>query len=156
MNDETISYLLNKTNEFANKLKDEKFFETKTYRACEVCGKTDVETAVVSSTIGPMSSNYCSVCSAMGAEQPGLEEFVGEYVTYNSSKDSYMFRGTVREIVLKTGERFKTRKEYLDFQKIRIKSVESADWNTNVGTDKASKNKFVLDKSMQNCDLNSF
>ena len=120
------------------------------YKACEICSKTDVETFVVSSTIGPMSCNYCSVCAAMGAEPKGLEEFAGDYVTYNSLTDSYMFGGKVREIVLKTGEKFKTRKEYLDFNKPRIKGVETASWKTNVGTERG---KFKLDESMKNCEL---
>lgn len=114
------------------------------YRACEVCGQTDIETFVVSSTIGPMSCNYCSVCAAMGAEPKGLEEFAGDYVIYDSLTDSYMFGGKVREIVLKSGEKFKTRKEYLDFQSTTIIEYDNSR--------KSDKKRFIWDDSWRNCE----
>ena len=82
-------------------------------RPCEICDKTDLPTAVVSSTLGAMSNNLCYCCSAMGAELSGMQDLFGEYVIYNKSTDQYTFNDKPIELKLKDGTAFKTRAEYV-------------------------------------------
>ena len=82
-------------------------------RPCEICSKTDLPTAVVSSTLGAMSNNICYCCSAMGAELAGMQDLFGDYVLYNKSTDQYTFNDKPLELKLKDGSIFKTRAEFV-------------------------------------------
>jgi len=53
-------------------------------RPCEVCGKSDIPCIVHASDLGPVSFNYCQICSSMGAEPTGFD---GPYISYNQNKD---------------------------------------------------------------------
>lgn len=90
-------------------------------RPCEICGKTDLPTAVVSSTLGAMSNNLCYCCSAMGAELPGMTQIFGDYTLYNKSTDQYTFSDKPIEIKLKDGTVFKTRDEFVKHRNKDIK-----------------------------------
>lgn len=57
-------------------------------KKCEVCGKSDIQRVVHSSSVGTISFNYCLVCSAMGAEPYSLSEFA-PVVSCNSNDDRY-------------------------------------------------------------------
>jgi hypothetical protein len=61
-------------------------------RACEICGKNDVLTNVHSSSIGPVSCNYCQCCDIVRAENKFMQEFVPDLVWYNKKDDKY-YRG---------------------------------------------------------------
>lgn len=83
-------------------------------RPCEICGKSDMPTMVVSSSIGAFSMNYCSICAAMGAEQLGFQK---EYNcnSYNTNDDMYYDKSD-NHIPIKTnsGLVFNTRSEYIE------------------------------------------
>lgn len=85
------------------------------YRACEVCGKNDLETHVFTSTIGAMSYNYCKCCLSMSSEPSGLENLVGTYITYDKLSDSYRYGLVIVPIKLKSGSEFKTRTEFVNY-----------------------------------------
>lgn len=84
-------------------------------RPCEVCDKTDLPTAVVSSTLGAMSNNLCYCCSAMGAELSGMQDLFGDYVIYNKLTDQYTLKGEHIHINLKNGLSLKTRDELVKY-----------------------------------------
>jgi len=86
------------------------------YRKCEICGYDDIETNVYSSSLGAFSMNYCLICSALGAEQSGMQDIVGDYTTYNSNDDMY-YDSSYNHIVikLKNGKEFNTRTECANY-----------------------------------------
>lgn len=84
-------------------------------RPCEICNKSDLQTFVVSSGLGPMSNNVCVCCSAMGAELPGMEDLFGSYTLYNPINDNYIYGDKILEIKLKNGSIFKTRSEFVKY-----------------------------------------
>lgn len=75
----------------------------KQYRKCEICGKTDVETRVYGSGIGPVSFNYCTICVIANAEPKELMEALIEEgcefpnkTFYDIKTDSYYNIHTIK------------------------------------------------------------
>jgi len=73
---------------------------------CFCCGQSDVPTYTCSSTVGPISLQYCDECLAKGAEPHSLYDLLGDKVEYFS--DSALEMITFHE-----GE-YKTVREYLE------------------------------------------
>lgn len=88
-------------------------------RACEICGKTDVKTAVCGSNLGAISFNYCRICAAMNAEIPAILDTIGKkeikpiFSYYDKESDTYRDYITDKEhaIIFKDGTICNTRAE---------------------------------------------
>lgn len=90
----------------------------KEYRACEICGHTDVDTHVVSSMLGACSFNYCRVCMGMRAEMM-KSDFT---TTYNKSTDSYYSpSGGIAHITV-NGVKFEHRADAVKFYYVGIEN----------------------------------
>jgi len=86
-----------------------------TNRPCEICGHSDLDSYVVSSTLGGFSQNVCVCCNAMGAE---ATSFSKEYKSnsYNSNDDMYYDSSDNHlSILLKSGVKLNTRSEAVNY-----------------------------------------
>ena len=53
------------------------------YRKCEICGHEDIETQVYASAVGPMSFNYCLICSSVMAESKNILDVISRRFSKN-------------------------------------------------------------------------
>lgn len=85
-----------------------------TGRACEICRKNDLDSYVLSSSIGGFSQNCCVACAGMGAEAKSFsEEYNSNY--YNEIEDNYYnSKGSKIDIVVKSGKIFENRAAYVE------------------------------------------
>lgn len=95
-------------------------------KKCDVCGNKDYYAGVASSSLGPFSNAFCTVCLKMGAETEGMIRATVEccggldkinpnlgLIYFDKEKDSYIDFTTkeVVPIVFKDGTEHKTRTE---------------------------------------------
>lgn len=91
---------------------------------CEICGKSDVPTMVVSSGYGPMSLSTCVICSPMNAVTVGIAEYLKEdcgmelselgACVYDQNTDTYKDENNnIVPIELSNGDIFKRRGDYV-------------------------------------------
>lgn len=80
---------------------------------CDCCGKSELLTQVISSSVGAVSFSYCIPCESLGIEPRFLsEEYKSSY--YNEETDSYFeHSGAPIDIILSNGMSFKTRGEFV-------------------------------------------
>ena len=102
------------------------------YRKCEICGHEDIETQVYASAVGPMSFNYCLICSSVMAESKNILDVISEdspknfglkeIKYYDEKKDIYRFYSTNEEfkLLMTSGRIFATRHELVEYLKGKI------------------------------------
>lgn len=80
-------------------------------KKCNCCNHDDLEVHVVCSSLGAVSLGYCIVCLAVGAEPPGYEEILGDYIQYDPESDQYKLKEKTIPIKFKDGSEYLTREQ---------------------------------------------
>ena len=93
-------------------------------KKCDVCGQKDFYAGVASSSLGPVSYAFCTICLRMGAETEGMVRATVEccgglekvspncgLIYFDAVRDSYVDLRTdeIVPIVFKDGTEFNTR-----------------------------------------------